>query len=325
MTKKNSGAPALTPPLTGYLAPEGLEDYVRADAGKVIAEYGRLIVGRGGPKVSIWAENIWYDPQMLRIESIADAARQLRALQRNWVVLPNLLHRRASLIQEQLPHVSAKPLAFPAAPPSAPLGSWTLIDKDTILAATRCSSPFPNGAPQFVERKSGPPSRAYLKLWELFTRIGYLPAAPGRCLDLGAAPGGWTWVLTELGLEVVAVDRAPLDPALTAKKTVTALQRNAFSVKPLELGRFDWVFSDVICYPDKLFEFVEGWMREVPDQSFVCTIKLQGAADPRTIARFADVPGSTIMHLHENKHELTWVRRGRDAAVRPLTETREEQ
>lgn len=306
-------------PVTGYLAPEGLEHYVKAEAGRVVGEHGRLILGAGAPRESAWAQNIWFEPVTLQIESISDGAKQLRAMQRNWAMLPGPFHRRSSLIQEQLPHVSAKPLRFPTAPPSAPLGSWTLIEKDTIVAAPRCSSPFPNGIPQFLERKSGPPSRAYLKLWEVFTLMGYVPEAPARCLDLGASPGGWSWALAELGLDVIAIDRAPLDPALEKNRKIKSLQRNAFSVKPLELGELDWVFSDVICYPEKLLEFIVAWMREIPEQSFVCTLKFQGTADPKTIARFKAIPGSTVIHLSQNKHELTWVRKGKDAAVQRLT------
>jgi len=39
-------------------------------------------------------------------------------------------------------------------------------------------------------------------------------------LDLGAAPGGWTKVLLENGLRVVAVDPVQLSPALQANKNV---------------------------------------------------------------------------------------------------------
>ena len=125
-----------------------------------------------------------------------------------------LHHRRAALIQERLPHVSAKPVVFPAAAPTAPLGSWTLLAPDRLLAAAHCSAPFPNGEVEFVEDKTGPPSRAYLKLWEALVRLRRWPQPGERCLDLGASPGGWTWVLAKLGAHVVAVDKAPLDPRI---------------------------------------------------------------------------------------------------------------
>ena len=169
-----------------YLAADGFEHYVREEVGPLLQEFGRLILSPGALRTSYWSQNIWLEPLRMPIASIGDAAKQLKALQRNWVLYPNEHVRRATLIQEQLPHVSGKPLRFPAEPPTAMLGSWTLLDKDTVLASPRCSSPFPHGEPQFEEQKSGPPSRAYLKLWEAFTLIGSRPVPGARCLDAGS-------------------------------------------------------------------------------------------------------------------------------------------
>ena len=72
---------------------------------------------------------------------------------------------------------------------SAP-GSWTLLDPETMLAAAQCTSPFPNGEIGFVEDRIGPPSRAYLKLWEALTLIGSRPGPGERRVDLGSSPGG---------------------------------------------------------------------------------------------------------------------------------------
>src|SRR5262245_65962394 len=101
----------------------------------------------------------------MEIASIGDAANKLRAIQRNWALYSAAHHRRAALILEKLPKVSAKPLRFGDPVPAAPLGSWTLLDPATVLAAPRCSSAFPNGEVQFVEDRTAPPSRAYLNLW----------------------------------------------------------------------------------------------------------------------------------------------------------------
>jgi integrase len=54
-----------------------------------------------------------------------------------------------------------------------------------------------------VKNGTPKPSRAYLKLWELFTLIGEHPRPGELCLDLGSSPGGWTWVLQRLGARVV--------------------------------------------------------------------------------------------------------------------------
>ncbi|HET6221277.1 MAG TPA: SAM-dependent methyltransferase [Dongiaceae bacterium] len=295
---------------TGYLAPAGFEAALAeelADA-PVIATHGRLFLVAGAPSAIAWAANIWHDPVRMEIGSIADGAKALRAIQRNWAAYEFHLHRRTSLIQAKLPHVSAKPLAFPSPAPTAPLGSWTLIDEQTILAAARCASPFANGEPAFIEDKQAPPNRAYLKLWEALTLLGRRPQAGERCLDLGSSPGGWSWVLQSLGAEVVSVDKAPLAPAIARLPRIDFRQMSAFALEPAATGPVDWLFSDIVCYPARLLQLVERWLAADLVRNFVCTLKFQGATDHATARRFAAIPGSRLMHLHHNKHELTWAR-----------------
>jgi 23S rRNA (cytidine2498-2'-O)-methyltransferase len=62
-------------------------------------------------------------PACIPFVSIGDAAKKLRAIQRNWTLYSFTQHRRAALIAEKLPKVSANPLAFGTPAPMAPLGS----------------------------------------------------------------------------------------------------------------------------------------------------------------------------------------------------------
>lgn len=269
--------------------------------------YGRLVLAEGPPRPVAWVANVWHDPVFLDIASIGDAANKLRAIQRNWALYSLEHHRRATLIAERLPKVSAKPLQFGTPAPTAPLGSWTLIEPNKLLASARCSSAFPNGEANFVEDKTAP-SRAYLKLWETFTLLGERPAPGAFCLDLGSSPGGWTWVLQKLGARVLSVDKAPLDPSVARLPNVEERRESAFGLDPRSLGRVDWLFSDVICYPERLLNLVRNWIEKGDVGRFVCTIKFQGATDFATMREFAAIPGSRLLHLHANKHELTWVR-----------------
>ena len=134
-----------------------------------------------------------------------------------------------------------------------------------------------------------------------------LPQAGSRCIDAGACPGGWTWVLRNLGAEVTAIDRSPLADSLMQESRITFIQHDAFTLMPEQLGMQDWVFSDVICYPPRLLEWVERWRTSGLCSKFICTIKMQGAPDFDTIHRFAAIPHSKIVHLTANKHELTWL------------------
>jgi 23S rRNA (cytidine2498-2'-O)-methyltransferase len=293
--------------VTGYLAPKGFVAELTEELGNAAPARDRLILAEGPPRPVAWVANVWFDPVRFPIRSIADGARALRAIQRNWALYSFRLHRRARLIEAKLPKVSAKPLVFPQAPPDSPLGSWTLLDENTILAAARCSSPFPNGEASFVEDKLGPPNRAYLKLWEALTLIGRRPGPGERCLDLGASPGGWTWALAKLGAGVVAVDKAPLAPNVARRANVEFVSASAFGLRPKDIGPVDWLFSDVVCYPNRLLRLVEDWLDSGLCRNIVCTIKFQGPTDFAAQRRFAAIPGSRLLHLHHNKHELTWV------------------
>ncbi len=145
-----------------------------------------------------------------------------------------------------------------------------------MLASPTKSSPFVNGECHFVEDHIGPPSRAYLKLWEALVRFGRWPAAGETCFDLGASPGGWTWVLASLGADVTAVDKAPLDPAVAAMPAVSERLDSAFGMPPQPV---DWLCSDIIAYPDRLLALVRRWIDAGAARHIVCTIKFQGATD----------------------------------------------
>jgi 23S rRNA (cytidine2498-2'-O)-methyltransferase len=293
---------------TGYLAAAGFEHELAEELGEASKRYGRLLLAPGPARSAAWAQNIWHAPRRLEIASIADGAKALRAIQRNWALYDFRLHRRAKLIAAQLPHVSAKPVPFPSQPPKAPLGSWTLLDANTILASARCSSPFRHGEIEFIEDKAGPPNRAYLKLWEAFTRLGARPGSGELCLDLGASPGGWSWALQRLGARVISVDKAPLAPEIAALPNLEYRAVSAFSLKPNEIGPVDWLLSDVACYPARLLRLVRAWLAAGLARRFVCTIKFQGETDHATARAFAAIPGSRLMHLFHNKHELTWAK-----------------
>jgi 23S rRNA (cytidine2498-2'-O)-methyltransferase len=97
---------------------------------------------------------------------------------------------------------------------------------------------------------------------------------------------------------------------------VSYLKHDAFTLKPEDLGPLDWIFCDVVCYPLRLWEWIQKWLASGLCANFVCTIKMQGPYVPGRegweIPRLlAAVPGSRVLHLCHNKHELTWIRVGR--------------
>lgn len=297
---------------TAYLAagdhiPTLAEELRRAGV-SVRAVHGRLFISDDEPVDASWAVNIWYDAVELPIASIGDAATQLRARQRSWALYAPAHRGRASLIAGKLPPLSGRPLRPGEHAPTSPLGSWTLLRPDLILASERCSSPFPNGEVPLAELKVGPPNRAYRKLWEAFVVLDRFPSPGDVAVDLGASPGGWTWLLAELGCRVIAVDKAPLDPAVAALGGVEWQGRSAFGLEPLELveDRLPaWVCSDIACYPERLFTLIDRWRQLDPAPALIFSVKFQGTTDHAVVDRLRDLPGARLVHLHHNKHELT--------------------
>jgi len=301
-------------PLIVYLAARGFErdllDELALHGVKVLEVKERLVLAEGLFR-SAWAQNIWLEPFFQPISSVGEAVRILKSIQRNWKLHAVDFHRRAALIEQQLPPVKAKPLPFGQPAPTSPLGSWTLWDRDTLLVSATCSSAFPDGEVNFEEDKVNPPSRAYLKLWETFTLLGRGPQPGELCLDLGSAPGGWTWVLASMGARVISIDKSPLDPRVAAMDGVEHRIGSGFGLEPRHAGHVDWLFSDMACYPERLLNVVvKQWLEADAAENFVCTIKLQGATDHKTVQAFREIPGSEVLHLSCNKHELTWINLG---------------
>ena len=283
---------------------------------KPSARYGQLLYYEDFPDLKgvypYWARTVMLEPFFLNFKTIGEAANNLKEIQRNWAPYQYTCFRRAQLIQEKLPYINLKDRKFPVKIPQSPIGLYTLIDENNLIASAKTTSFLPAGSLPFIEDHKNPPSRAYLKIQESLTMANLLNGTPlpdsnSRCCEAGACPRGWTWVLINLGAQVYAVDRAELAPELMSNPLVKFQAHDAFTLKPEEIGPIDWLFSDVICYPERLFEWINMWLKYNPNLNMICTIKMQGSINWPLIQQFADIPGSKIVHLNYNKHELTWI------------------
>ncbi|RZA06154.1 MAG: hypothetical protein EOP11_11055 [Proteobacteria bacterium] len=260
-----------------------------------------------GPFVALgWAAVSWQNAELVPLASINAGAKSLRPRARLWQHVSLKEHRRGELLLEQLrsakPRVVQFPMSFVA--PEG-LGAFTLLGKEELLFSRDFDRPDPAGHMPFAETKEAP-SRAYLKLWEAFTIRNEFPAPGEEAVDLGSCPGGWTWVVASLGASCLGVDRSPFDPKVAAMPGVQFKSGDAFQMTPEKTGPLDWLLSDVICYPEKLFEFIEAWAKSGLARRMVITIKFQGEADPAIIAKFQTL--GRVLHLAHNKHELTFLR-----------------
>lgn len=306
------------PDMTGMLQTE-LSGRLHFNS-KPAAVYGELLYYSDFPVDSVktpddlpyWARSAMLKPRILDFESIGEAANSLKNIQRNWAPYQYQYFRRANLIQEKLPYINLKPRSFPVKIPAKPIGLYTLISEKQMIFSAETSSFLPAGKITFLEDHENPPSRAYLKIQESLAMANLLndtefPKPGEHCFEAGACPGGWTWVLVGLGASVHAVDRAELSPELMENPLVEFQAHDAFTLKPQDVGFCDWVFSDVICYPERLLKWVNEWLESGLCRNMICTIKMQGEPDWNIIKQFSEIPGSRIVHLNYNKHELTWI------------------
>lgn len=273
----------------------------------ILAHTERVFVTRALSHPLLFAGTTWTEPVLIPISSVKNAVQVLRERNRDWGLYSVGLHQRAGLIQEQLPQKRHGLLSFPASLPINPCGGWTLISDTLLLASRTTTSPFPNGIPHFDEDHHNPPSRAYLKLWEFFTRHpDMIPEKGDKVLDMGACPGGWTWVLSQLRANVISVDKAPLDMRLMQHPLINYLGESAFGLRPAHIGKIDLFCSDIICYPTKLLELVTRWVESGLVKRFICSVKFQGETDYDILNRFLEIQGSEVIHLFQNGHEVTW-------------------
>jgi 23S rRNA (cytidine2498-2'-O)-methyltransferase len=132
-------------------------------------------------------------------------------------------------------------------------------------------SPFPKGELPVASDKSAP-SRAFAKLVEAELRLGRAIQAGETCVDLGAAPGSWTYVAANRGARVLAVDRSPLREDLMHRREVKFEPGDAFRYRPTR--PVDWLLCDVIAAPERSTALLLEWLQRGWCRHFIVSVKL---------------------------------------------------
>lgn len=121
------------------------------------------------------------------------------------------------------------------------------------------------------------PSRSTLKLEEAFI---YFLGNDWReqlenhhtAVDLGAAPGGWTWQLVNQKMYVHAVDNGPMDSKLMDTALVDHVQEDGFIWKPKK--RVNWLVCDMVEKPTKVARLMYQWLHERHADAAIFNLKL---------------------------------------------------
>jgi 23S rRNA (cytidine2498-2'-O)-methyltransferase len=120
---------------------------------------------------------------------------------------------------------------------------------------------WPMGIPR-LRFPRGAPSRSTLKLdeaFQVFVRDPERELAPAMtAVDLGAAPGGWTWQLVKRHIRTVAVDNGRLDPNLLDSGIVEHVREDGFRYRPKK--PVDWLVCDMVEQPQRIAHLVADWL-----------------------------------------------------------------
>ncbi|WP_271408310.1 23S rRNA (cytidine(2498)-2'-O)-methyltransferase RlmM [Pseudomonas sp. Q1-7] len=145
------------------------------------------------------------------------------------------------------------------------------------LAEPDNSALWPMGIPRLKFPREAP-SRSTLKLeeaWHQFIPRHQWDArlAPGMtAVDLGAAPGGWTWQLVRREIKVTAVDNGPMAESLMYSGFVEHQRADGFTFKPRR--PVNWMVCDIVEKPARTAAMIETWMGEGWCQEAVVNLKL---------------------------------------------------
>ncbi|GAB3026326.1 23S rRNA (cytidine(2498)-2'-O)-methyltransferase RlmM [Oleiagrimonas citrea] len=154
-----------------------------------------------------------------------------------------------------------------------------LSPTQALVCATdiHASAPWPGGIPR-LRFPRGAPSRSTLKLEEallvlLDEREREAWLQPGmRGVDLGAAPGGWTWQLVRRSIHVTAIDNGPMDAALMESGLVEHLRADGFRYQPPK--PVDWLVCDMVEQPRRVAARMAEWLRQGWCRQAIFNLKL---------------------------------------------------
>jgi len=157
------------------------------------------------------------------------------------------------------------------------------------------SSPWPMGIPRLKFPRAAP-SRSTLKLEEAFLFfLGENPKSlrPGmKAVDLGAAPGGWTWQLVKRSIRVVAVDNGAMDRELMDSGIVEHVRTDGFRYLPPK--PVDWLVCDMVEQPSRIAALIARWLAGGHCRQAMFNLKLPMKKRYEELKRCRDIIEATL-------------------------------
>ena len=135
-----------------------------------------------------------------------------------------------------------------------------------------------------------------------------------HAVDLGAAPGGWTWQLTQRGLRVTAIDNGALKGDVAIDPRVTHLREDGLTWRPRR--PVDWLVCDIVEQPLRIADLIARWIADGSTRRAIFNLKLpmkkRYDAVVRCVAHMDDILGRAgidhelrIRQLYHDREEVT--------------------
>lgn len=320
----------------GYEALLGRE---LAGAGLAVAEQGPgwALAAEGEVADLAFPQVTLLAPREFRGESVNEVARQLadffleslrgERIEAAWpcvfATVPEVvgLGRRASGVEKAFAELLRKKLNRVAklATPDLPRGPGRargcfvfFADFGRVFAAREAVL----GGQRRMADDDAAPSRSYLKVEEAYVVLGREPAAGETVVDLGAAPGGWSYSAAKRGAKVIAVDNGPLKGGALGHPLIAHRLEDAFKFRPAAGEVFDWLFCDLVEEPHHVVkDIVQPWLAGGWCRRFVINLKF-GHVDSLALLReirATESPcrrhatGLRVRHLFHDREEFTLV------------------
>lgn len=183
----------------------------------------------------------------------------------------------------------------------------------SVMEKLQLSDASPGGAHRMPFDPHAP-SRSYLKIEEALEVMGESPQRRQTVVDLGAAPGGWTYAFLKRGCRVVAVDNGALRLENKGGQggTLQHIEEDGLVYEPPRALRpLDWLVSDMLMPPGRNLGMMRRWMDARWMRHFVINIKLP-QQQPYEVLRpveeyLASVPRIRfrIRQLYHDRREVT--------------------
>lgn len=165
------------------------------------------------------------------------------------------------------------------------------------------------------------PSRSTLKLDEAF--LYFIPkdewdtrlTSGMNAVDLGSAPGGWTYQLVRRGMMVTAIDNGPMAESLMETGQVKHKMIDGFKYVPVKQNVY-WLVCDMVEKPQRVAKLMATWLLKGYCEEAMFNLKLpmkgryqQVVEDLQTIRDMFSEHGVKYemyaKHLYYDREEIT--------------------